>query len=77
MEGLLQQIQELMREVFENKQLSVANETSAKEISEWNSLNHVLLIAAIEKKYTISFSLDEMIAFKNVGDIITCLQSKI
>ena len=77
MEGLLQQIQELMREVFENKHLIITNETSAKEIAEWNSLNHVLFIAAIEKKYTISFSLDEMIAFKNVGDIITCLQTKI
>jgi len=77
MEGLFQQIQELMREVFENKQLIITNETSAKEIAEWNSLNHVLFIAAIEKKFNVSFTLDEMISFANVGGIVTCLKTKI
>lgn len=77
MEGLLQQTQELMREVFENKHLIITNETSAKDIAEWNSLNHVLLITEIEKKFNVSFSLDEMISFANVGDIVTCLKTKI
>lgn len=77
MEELLQQIQILMRKVFENKNLIITNETSAKDIAEWNSLNHVLLITEIENKFNVSFSLDEMISFTNVGDILACLKTKI
>ncbi|PKP44905.1 MAG: acyl carrier protein [Bacteroidetes bacterium HGW-Bacteroidetes-12] len=77
MENLLHQLNNIMREVFENKHLIITNETSAKDIAEWNSLNHVLLIAEIEKKFNVSFSLDEMISFANVGDIVTCLKTKI
>ena len=77
MENLLQQLNNIMREVFENKHLIITNETSAKDIAEWNSLNHVLLITEIEKKFNVSFSLDEMISFANVGDIVTCLKTKI
>lgn len=77
MEELTQQIQTLMRDVFDNKQITITTATAAKDIAEWNSLNHVLLIAAIEKKFNITFSLDEMISFTNIGDIVTCLKTKI
>ncbi len=76
MEKLLKQVNVIFREVFENKTLEINTKTSAQTIDNWDSLNHVMLIAAIESEFDISFELDEMIEFKNVGDILTAIQSK-
>lgn len=76
MEELLKQVNLIFREVFENAKLEINKETSAQTIDNWDSLNHVMLIAAIESEFNISFELDEMIEFKNVGDILTAIQSK-
>lgn len=77
MEKLLTEVNLIFREVLENDTLQINTETSAQDIDNWDSLNHVMLIAAIESKYNISFELDEMIEFKNVGDILNAVNSKI
>ncbi|MDG1475949.1 MAG: acyl carrier protein [Vicingaceae bacterium] len=77
MEKLIADVNLIFREVLENASLQITTETSAQDINNWDSLNHVMLIAAIENKYDISFELDEMINFKNVGDILTAVKSKI
>ncbi len=77
MEKLLTEVNLIFREVLENDTLQINMETSAKDIENWDSLNHVMLVAAIESKYDISFELDEMIEFKNVGDILNAVNSKI
>lgn len=77
MSKLLEEVNEIFKEVLENATLEINMETSAQDIDNWDSLNHVILIAAIECKYDISFELDEMINFKNVGDILTAIKSKV
>ena len=76
MSTLLEQVNEIFKEVLENATLQINLETSGQDIENWDSLNHVMLIAAIENKYNIACELDEMINFKNVGDILTAVQSK-
>ncbi|OFY84968.1 MAG: hypothetical protein A3K10_00775 [Bacteroidetes bacterium RIFCSPLOWO2_12_FULL_31_6] len=76
MNTLLNQLDKIFKSVFEDNKIQVELTTSAKDIGQWNSLNHVLLISEIEKEFEISFELDEMIGFKDVGDIIKAIQSK-
>jgi len=77
MEEILKQVNIIFKAVFENSSLEIDMETSAQNIDNWDSLNHVMLIAAIENKFSISFELDEMINFATVGDIVTAIKSKI
>ena len=77
MEEVLSKMNNVFRSVFEDVNLTVSMDTSAKDIEKWDSLNHVLLIAELENKFNISFELDEMITFKNVGDIINSINSKV
>lgn len=77
MENLLAEVNIIFRDVLENDTLQINMETSAQNIENWDSLNHVMLIAAIENKFDISFELDEMIEFKNVGDILNAIKSKV
>ena len=74
---LLTELNEIFRTVFENPAMLITPTTSAKEIHNWNSMNHILLITEIEIHFGIEFELDELISINTVGDILSALQSKI
>jgi acyl carrier protein len=77
MEEVLNQVNAIFKSVFEDNNLTITMDSSAKDIEKWDSLNHVLLIAELEREFNISFELDEMITFKNVGDIVNSINSKV
>jgi len=43
--------------------------TTAADVAGWNSLNHVMLISAIEKEFGIRFDLLQMVDMQSIGDI--------
>lgn len=45
-------------------------------LSEWDSFNHLHLVAAIEETYGVELSLDEIATLFTVSDIATCLEDK-
>ena len=69
-------VQDIFREVFGMPDLQISSETAPADIHDWDSLNHVLLISKIEKQFAIKFSLDNMLAFENVGDICSGVLNK-
>jgi len=73
---ILKEVQEIFREVFENPALIVTQSSAPADIHEWDSLTHVLLLSKIEKKFSIKFSLDDMLSFENIGDICNSVSSK-
>lgn len=64
-----QEVQEIFRKVFDNEGLEIDDQTSAKDISKWDSLNHVILISEVEKKYSIRFDLSDLLSTRTVSDI--------
>ena len=73
-QNILAQLQELIRDIFENDNIIVNEQTTAQEVEEWDSLNHIQLIGAIEDCFDLEFDLEEMLALENVGDIITQIE---
>lgn len=71
---ILDQINLIFHQVFENTNLNITEESSAKDIDEWDSLTHVQLITAIEKHFNLRLKLNEIIKFKNVGDMVSLLE---
>ena len=49
-------------------------DTSSEDIERWDSLQHVALIAALETKFGISLSMDEMMEIASVANIHTVLE---
>ncbi|MDD3080422.1 MAG: acyl carrier protein [Paludibacter sp.] len=76
-QNFILELNNIFRNVFDDKSIEITPETSAKEIEAWNSMNHILLINEIEKYYNIEFELDELISINTVGDILQILQSKV
>jgi acyl carrier protein len=77
MHDLLPEIQEIFRNVFDDPNLIITRESNASTVEDWDSLAHVNLVTAIEKKYKIRFALGELQELKNVGDIIDLIGKKI
>jgi acyl carrier protein len=77
MPDLLPEIQEIFRDIFDDPSLVITRDSNASTVEDWDSLAHVNLVTAIEKRYKIRFALGELQELKNVGDMIDLIQEKL
>lgn len=68
MRNILEELQPVFREVFDDDSIVLISETNADMIEDWDSLSHIRLVMAIEKKFGIKFSYDDLQNMKNVGE---------
>lgn len=76
-EEILAKVEEIFRDVLENENIVLNEETTAEDIEEWTSLTHVQLISAMESGLNIKFSLREMMSWQNVGEIVNSIEKKL
>ena len=76
MSNIKDKVQEIFRDIFDEEELVISEETTADDIEEWDSLNHINIISAIEKEYKIKFALGELQAMKDVGEMIHLISVK-
>ena len=76
-EIIFHNVQEIFRDVFDEDTLNISDETSPDDIEEWDSLNQINLVSAIEKEFNIKFSLTELISLKDVGAMIDLMILKL
>lgn len=72
----IQQVRDIMLDVFELDHLSITDATTAADIEQWNSLSHIRLMVAIERAFKIRFSNAEIENLKDVGDLIRHIDAK-
>jgi acyl carrier protein len=73
----LDKLNQIFREVFDDDDIAVNPATTANDVDGWDSLSHVNLIVAVEGRFNIRFSQKELLTFKNVGDLLNCIERKI
>lgn len=74
---LIERLNAVFCEVFDDEDIVIAPELTANDIDGWDSLSHVNLIVTIESRFGIRFSQKELLTFKNVGDLLNCIASKL
>lgn len=67
-------LEELLGKVLGIDPSSITDATSPDNTPSWDSFNGLLLVTELEKKFNVSFTIDEVAAVKNVGDIKSSLK---
>lgn len=73
---ILTDLEKVFRNVFSNESLNINRLMSANDVEGWNSLNHMILISEIEKKFSIKFKLKDLNKMHNVGDMVDIIVTK-
>lgn len=73
---ILKQLNEIFTDALDNDDIKLSNDTKASDVEGWDSLTHIQLVVAIEKKFKIRFTSKEIQSWKNVGELIDCITSK-
>lgn len=73
---ILESITPIFREVFDDPFLILAEELSAKDVANWDSLNHITLIVELETHTGLILTTDELVNLRNVGDFVNLLEEK-
>ena len=69
-EDILKQVKEIFIDTLDNDQVIITETTTANDVDEWDSLNHVQLVVGIEKEFKIRFTSQEIQNWNNVGEMI-------
>ena len=65
------------RKVFDDDEIEIRPEMTAADVDGWDSLSHVNLILAVEREFGIKFTHRELLTFRNVGDLLASVESKV
>ena len=73
---LLTELNEIFIEVIDDENIKLTPATTAPEVDGWDSLTHIQLVVAIEKKFKIRFSAKEIQSWKNVSELMESIDAK-
>lgn len=67
----------VFEEVFDQKNLTVTNETTSNDIDGWDSMSHVTMLMAVEDHFGIEFKPYEIANLVNVGALVALVEKKL
>lgn len=70
---ILNQVQRIFRDELDDESIILTVETTAEDVDDWDSLTHIVLVVAIEKHFKIRFASNEILSWKNISEMITCI----
>ncbi|MGN0377032.1 MAG: acyl carrier protein [Suilimivivens sp.] len=76
-EAVYETLNEVFRDVFDDESIEVNDNTTSEDIEEWDSLEHINLIAAVEQEFGMKFNMGQVVTMKNVGEMVDIILSQI
>lgn len=76
-EAIFETLNEVFQDVFDDESITVNDATTSDDIEDWDSLEHINLIAAVEQEFGMKFSMGQVVTMKNVGEMVDIIASQI
>ncbi len=76
-EEIFEKLNTIFRDNFDDENITLSNETSSNDIEDWDSLEQINLVVAIQDEFGIKFNIDEVSAIENVGEMVDFILEKI
>lgn len=69
-------LNKVFQEVFDDPSIRLTSQTTADDIEDWDSLEHITLISAVEREFHMKFKMKEISSMKNVGEMAGIIQER-
>ena len=66
-------LDKVFQDEFDDDSIHVTSSTTADDIEDWDSLEHINLVVAVEKRFHIKFTMGEVTGMKNVGEMVNII----
>ena len=70
---VIARLNEVFRDVFDDDSIVVNDATTSADIEDWDSIEHINLIGAVEEEFGMRFKMKEVSGMKNVGEMINII----
>lgn len=75
--AIYEELTEVFHSVFDDDTIAIGPNTTAADISGWDSATHLQLLLATEMHFNIRFRTAEYELLKNVGDFVALIRDKL
>lgn len=66
----------VFQDVFDDDTIRITPRTTADDIEDWDSLEHITLISAVERAFKMKFKMGEISSMKNVGEMVQIIAQR-
>ena len=73
---VMRRLTEVFQETFDDPGLELSDSMTAADVDEWDSLQHIVLVLAVEREFRIRLNPAEVGKLENVGRMVDLLQAK-
>ena len=75
-EEVFERLNKVFRDVFDDDDITVTETTTSADIDDWDSLEHINLVAAVEQEFGLKFTMGQVVTMKNVGEMVDIILQK-
>ena len=73
---IVKRLTEVFRDIFDDDSIIITEKTTANDIDDWDSIEHINLIGAVEEEFNMRFKMREVSGMKNVGEMINIISER-
>ena len=74
---ILEELNVIFINVLDNDDIKITGDTTAADYEEWDSLNNILLVVAIEKHFKVKITSADFQSWKNVGEMAKTIETRL
>lgn len=75
-EEVFERLNKVFQDVFDDDDITVTETTTSADIDDWDSLEHINLVAAVEQEFGMKFTMGQVVTMKNVGEMVDIILQK-
>lgn len=69
-EEVYERLTKVFCEVFDDDTIELSDETTADDIEDWDSFEHINLIVAVQDEFSFKIPMGKVVTMKNVGEMV-------
>lgn len=69
-EEVYERLTKVFQEVFDDDSIRLQDETTAEDIEDWDSFEHINLVVAVEDEFSFKIPMGKVVTMKNVGEMV-------